>query len=140
MWQSTRLMAEAICRGIQSVAPDKTVKVMSVSKYDKNDVMTEVFHSCAVLVGSPTVNYGYTYATAGTLEMMRGLKFKGRKAAAFGSYGWSGDAPKMISDHLAEAGFEIVSEPLKTLWVPDEAALAECEAYGADFARKVFGL
>lgn len=130
MWNSTRLMAEAISEGIQRVHPEIRVKLMNVSKDDKNDVMTEVFKSKAILLGSPTINYGFTHATAGTLEMMKGLKFKNKKAAAFGSYGWSGDAPKQLTEKLEACGFEIMAEALKVLWVPDEKAIETCRAYG----------
>ena len=112
------------------------MKLFNAAKEDKNYILTELFHSKAVLVGSPTINYGFSYAIAGILEMTRGLKLKNKKAAAFGSYGWSGDAPKMISEHLVEAGFELVNDGIKMLWVPDEAALAECRESGKDFALK----
>ena len=133
MWQSTRKMAEAIAEGIESEDKTVTVKIYNAAKEDKNDILTEIFQSKAVLVGSPTINTGYSYAIAGILEMARGLKLKGKKAAAFGSYGWSGDAPKLISVHLQEAGFELVAEGLKTLWVPNEDALATCREYGKTF-------
>lgn len=137
MWQSTRLMAEAIAQGIEEQDPDVTVKVMNASKDDKNDILTEIFQSKAVLVGSPTINYGYSFAIAGLLEMAKGLKFKKKKAAAFGSYGWSGEAPKQIAAHLAEAGFEVVDEGVKLLWVPDEDGLKQCVEYGKRFADAV---
>ena len=137
MWQSTRLMAEAIAQGIGEQDPAVTVKVMNASKDDKNDILTELFQSKAVLVGSPTINYGYSFAIAGLLEMVKGLKFKKKKAAAFGSYGWSGEAPKQIAAHLAEAGFEVVDEGIKLLWVPDEDGLKQCVEYGKRFADAV---
>lgn len=137
MWQSTRLMAEAIAQGIGEQDPAVTVKVMNASKDDKNDILTEIFQSKAVLVGSPTINYGYSFAIAGLLEMVKGLKFKKKKAAAFGSYGWSGEAPKQIAAHLAEAGFEVVDEGIKLLWVPDEDGLKQCVEYGKRFADAV---
>lgn len=137
MWQSTRLMAEAIAQGIEEQDPDVTVKVMNASKDDKNDILTEIFLSKAVLVGSPTINYGYSFAIAGLLEMAKGLKFKKKKAAAFGSYGWSGEAPKQIAAHLTEAGFEVVDEGVKLLWVPDEDGLKQCVEYGKRFADAV---
>lgn len=137
MWQSTRRMAEAIAKGIREADPTVTVKILNAVKDDKNDILTEMFQSKAVLVGSPTINYGYSYAIAGILEMAKGLKFKKKKAAAFGSYGWSGDAPKQITEALKGAGFEIVNDGIKKLWVPDEEALADCEAYGRDFAEAV---
>lgn len=137
MWQSTRLMAQAIAKGIRQTDPSVTVKLMNLTKNDKNDVITEVFRSKAILVGSPTINYGFTYATGGILEMIRGLRFKNKKAAAFGSYGWTGDAPKMITERLKEGGFDVVDDGIRTLWIPDDSALAECEAYGMQFAKKV---
>ena len=137
MWQSTRLMGEAIAEGIRRADPSVEVKLYNVAKEDKNDVLTQMFRSKAVLVGSPTINYGYSFAIAGILEMARGLKFKGKKAAAFGSYGWSGDAPKLITKHLQEAGFDIVDDGIKCLWVPDNKAIDECRNYGEQFCKKV---
>lgn len=69
--------------------------------------------------------------------MIHGLKIKGRKAAAFGSYGWSGDAPKFIREQLERAGFEVPTDPLKMLWVPDAEHLRECEEYGKVFVSKL---
>jgi len=135
MWQSTRKMAEAIADGIRDVAPDTTVKVLSIVCDDKNDVLTDIWRSKAVLVGSPTINYGHSFAIAGLLEMMKGLKFKKKKAAAFGSYGWSGEAVKQISARLQEAGFELVNDGLSKLWVPDCEALDDCRAFGRTFAE-----
>lgn len=137
MWNSTRKMADAIGEGIREADPSVRIKVMNSAKEDKNDIITEVFRSKAVLVGSPTINYGFAYSIGGLLEMMKGLKFKKKKAAAFGSYGWSGDAVKQISEHLAQSGFELVDDGCKTLWVPDENALEACRAYGRSFAEAI---
>ena len=134
MWQSTRLMAQAIADGIHAASPDTTVMLMNAAHDDKNDILTQMFRSKAVLVGSPTVNNGFTYAIAGILEMAKGLKFKKKKAAAFGSYGWSGEASKLITEHLQKAGFEIVNDGIRTLWVPDCDALKQARDYGEAFA------
>ena len=134
MWQSTRLMAQAIAEGICTASPDTTVMLMNAAHDDKNDILTQMFRSKAVLVGSPTVNNGFTYAIAGILEMAKGLKFKKKKAAAFGSYGWSGEASKLITGHLQKAGFEIVNDGIRTLWMPDEDALKQARDYGEAFA------
>lgn len=130
MWQSTRKMAEAIADGIRETAPETTVKIMNINRDDKNDVLTEMWRSKAVLVGSPTINNGHSFAIAGLLEMASGLKFKNKKAAAFGSYGWGGGSVKQISAKLQEAGFELINDGLAKLWVPDDAELADCREYG----------
>ena len=137
MWQSTRKMAEAIADGIREVAPDVKVIIKNIAHDDKNDVITEIFHSRAVLMGSPTINNGHSFAIAGLLEMMSGLKFRNKRAAAFGSYGWGGGSVKQISAKLAEAGFELVNDGIGKLWVPDAPALDDCKEYGREFAKAI---
>ncbi len=137
MWQSTRLMAEAIAKGLTQAAPDVTVKLMNAALDDKNDVLTEMFHSRAFLIGSPTINNGYSHAIAGLLEMAKGLKLKNKKAAAFGSYGWSGEAVKLLNERLSACGYELLDDGLRTLWVPDGDALEACRAYGTALAGKL---
>ncbi len=136
MWEATRHMAQAIAAGLREADPGVTVKLFNASKSDKTDIIAEVFQSKAVVVGSPTVNNGYLYAIAGILELMKGAKFKKKKAAAFGSYGWSGEAVKLISEELAASGFEVVSEGKRASWEPDEAMLEDYKAYGRELAEK----
>jgi flavorubredoxin len=136
MWDGTRRMAEAISRGIQAVDKDVRVKQFNLSKTDKNDILSEVFKSKAILVGSPTVNKGITYATAGVLEMIKGLSMKNKKAGAFGTYGWSGESVKIISEWLEEAGFKLPVESVRAMWNPDEAAIEAAEGFGKEFAKE----
>ncbi len=137
MWDGTRTMAEKIADGIG--AGDKTVnvKLFNLAKSDKNDVITEVFKSKAILVGSPTINRGILVSVAGILEEMKGLKFKNKKAAAFGCYGWSGESTKLISDTLKVSGFEVVDDGIKALWNPDDENTTKCIEYGKQLAGKV---
>ena len=130
MWGATRQMAEAIARGIRSQDPDVTVKLMNAAKADKNDIITEIFRSKTVLVGSSTINRGILHSVAGLLEMIKGFKFTGKSAAAFGSYGWSGESVAQLTEVLKESGFNVLNEGIRTLWVPDDAALLDCEIFG----------
>ncbi len=137
MWNSTRQMAEAIASGIRQADPGVTVKLMNAARWDKNDILTEVFRSKAVLLGSPTINNGYVFSLGGLLEMMKGLKFKNKKGAAFGSYGWSGEAVKLLTKGLEDCGFLVVNEGFRSHWVPDEAARAACVDYGRQLAQSL---
>ena len=137
MWEGTRTLADTLARAISDVSPSTTVVSHCLSKFDKNDALTDVFRSKAVLLGSPTIGKGILTAVAGTLEEMKGLRFKGKKAAAFGCYGWSGESVKILGDSLKEAGFEIVDEGFRALWNPDEDALKAAYEYGKAFAKKV---
>ena len=135
MWNSTRKMAEAIAEGIQEVDKEVTIKIMNTAKDDKTEVLTEVFKSKIILVGSPTVNNGYLHSIAGILEMIKGMKLKGKKAAAFGSYGWSGEAIGQITESLKKAGFEIINEGIKQMWTPDEEMRRQCIEFGKEIVQ-----
>lgn len=137
MWNGTRRMAEAIAEGIRSSDDAVVVKLYNASKYDKNDIITEVFKSKAVLVGSPTINRGISFSISGILEMIKGLGFKNKKAAAFGAYGWSGEGVKIITEELKDAGFEVVDEGIRALWNPDEQTLQQCREFGQRFVKNL---
>lgn len=130
MWNNTKKMAEAIAKGIHQKDKDVTIKLMNSAKEDKTDILTQVFKSKIVLVGSPTVNNGYLYSIAGILEMLKGMKLKNKKAAAFGSYGWSGESVRLITEELKKAGFEIISDGIKSMWTPNEDTLETCIQFG----------
>ena len=136
MWEGTRHMADAIAEGIRDAGSGSTVKVFNISKTDKNDLITEVFKSKLVLVGSPTIGKGITHATAGILEMIEGLRFKKKKAAGFGCYGWSGEGVGKINKLLTASGFELANEGLKALWVPDGPTVEECKAFGKKLVQE----
>ena len=130
-------MAEAIANGIRAEDPTVTVKLLNAAKTDKNDIVTEIFKSKAILAGSSTVNNRYLSSMGGLIEMVKGMKFKKKKAAAFGSYGWSGEAVKLLTEDLVAAGFEIVSEGRRTLWVPDSSEMESCQQFGREFVRSL---
>lgn len=137
MWDGTRKLAEALAKGIKENDPDVTVKLCNIARSDKNDVVTEVFRSRAVLLGSPTINKGILSSMAMLLDMMAGLRFRNKKAAAFGCYGWSGEGVKVLGDHLAKAGFLLVNDGLKTPWEPGDSELKQALAFGREFSESV---
>ncbi|MDD1725750.1 MAG: anaerobic nitric oxide reductase flavorubredoxin [Euryarchaeota archaeon] len=137
MWNGTRRMAEAIAQGIKAADPEVIVKLFNVARSDKNDLITEIFKSRAVLVGSPTVNKGVLSAAAAILEEIVGLKFQKKKAAAFGCYGWSGEAIKVISQRLKEGGFHVLNDGIMEKWNPNVEAIDNCIRFGKDVALNV---
>lgn len=128
MWNGTKRIAHAIAGEIHRQSPDTVVKVFNIARSDKNEVMLEVFKSKALCVGSPTAVNDMLSSVAGWMAFLRSLKFKGKRAAAFGCYGWSGEAVKKIQDGLAAAGFDVAEQSVRSLWNPDEDDLAKVPA------------
>ncbi len=131
MWEGTAKLAYKIAEELSAQSPDTVVKIFSISKADKNEIMTEVFKSKAIALGSPTVSNSILSSVAGWLEFAKQLKFKNKKAAAFGCYGWSGESVKILQAKLAEAGFAVVDENIRCLWNPEEEDLAQAKAVAA---------
>jgi flavorubredoxin len=135
MWNSTKRMAEAIAQGLHTYDATMKIKIFNLAISDKNDVVTEIFKSKAILVGSSTINKGILSAVAALLEEIKGLSFKGKQAAAFGSYGWSGESVDIVTERLKDAGFDVIHEGLKSYWNPDEEMLQQCEEFGTQLLK-----
>lgn len=135
MSNNTRMMADAIAQGIHEVDKYVAVKVFNVARHDKNEILSNAFISKGVLVGSSTMNNVMMPKVAGMLEEITGLRFKNKKAAAFGSFGWNGGAIDRIESRLDDAGFERY-QSLQAKWRPDGKALMACREYGRELAKQ----
>ena len=137
MWQGTRRMADSIAKGIREVDTEINVKIYNVAKTDKNDILIEIFKSKAILVGSPTIGQGILSSIAEIMEIIKGLRFKNKRAAAFGCYGWSGESVKVLTEHLEKSGFSIINDGIRAKWNPDDESIDKCIEYGKEIARYI---
>jgi flavorubredoxin len=135
MWDATRRMAEAVSEGL--AAEGVGAKLLRSSVTDRNDLVTEIFKARAVLLGSCTVNGGILATLMPILEDLRGLKFKNKIGAAFGSFGWSGEAVKLLEEHLTRCRIPLVAPGVKVKWQPTPADLEACRKLGGEVARAI---
>jgi flavorubredoxin len=135
MWHSTEKMANAVVTGlIQSGVP---AKPLHLRKNHRSEIMVDVFDARAVVIGSPTLNNQLFPTLADFLTYMKGLKPLNKIGAAFGSYGWSGEAVKMINKELEAMKFDIVDPGLRIQYVPDQQALETCYEFGRKIGQAV---
>ncbi len=137
MWNATEKMAQSIAEGLAKEGVKFKLFNMAVS--DRNDVLTEVFKTKGIIIGSPTLNNGLLPTIKPILEDLKGLKFKNKVGAAFGSYGWSGENVKLIEENLEKARIKILQEGIKFKWQPTEEELGKCVEFGRGFAVKMKG-
>ncbi|HML46423.1 MAG TPA: MBL fold metallo-hydrolase [Clostridia bacterium] len=128
MWDGTKQLAHKIASEISRLSPDTKVKIFNISLTNKNDIMTEVFKSKAIAVGSPTVGQNILSSVGGWLDFLKELKFKNKKAAVFGCYGWSGESTKVLRERLADAGFAVVEPEIRCNWNPTEGEFGKAVA------------
>ena len=135
MWGSTAVMARAITDGL--AAGGASVKAMPLRSHHRSDVATELLDAGALVVGSPTMNNQLFPTVADCLTYLKGLKPRNLVGAAFGSYGWSGEAAKKIEAELEAMKVQLAAEGVRVKYVPDEAALVECRKLGEAVASKL---
>jgi len=137
MWHSTEKMAHAIVSGISREGVP--AKPLHLRKTHRSEIMTDVFDARAVVVGSPTLNNQLYPSLSDFLTYMKGLKPLNKIGAAFGSYGWSGEAVKMINQELEALKFEIIDPGLRIQYVPDKESLQSCYELGRKIGKAVAG-
>ena len=121
MWHSTEAMAHTIAEAF--IDKGYSVGYYYIKKNSHADIMTDILTSRYLAVGSPTLNNTMLPTIGGFLCYMRGLAPKGRKAFAFGSYGWGGQSIQQIEDELKAGGCEIAMDKVRILYVPSEEQL-----------------
>lgn len=131
MWHSTESMAEAIVTGLWEAGVK--AQPMHARNVHRSDIVTAAFDAKALVIGSPTLNNGIFPTLADVLTYLKGLRPKNKLGAAFGSYGWGGEAPKAVHEILSDMDLEMVEEPLRIQFVPDQEALDACR----DFGRRI---
>ena len=135
MWESTAIMARTI--GEALAAGGASVKVMPLKACHRSDVVTEILDAGALLVGSSTMNNNMLPAVADTLTYLKGLKPRNLIGAAFGSYGWTGEAAGQIEDVLNAMKADIIGEAIKARYAPDDAVLEQCLSLGSLVAAEL---
>jgi flavorubredoxin len=131
MWQSTEKMAEAIVEALGEEGVE--TKLLKLRTVHRSDIMSEVLDAGAVLFGSPTLNNGLFPTMGDILTYMKGLKPLNKVGAAFGSYGWSGEAVKLLNQQLEEMKFSVIDPGVRSQYVPDGDGLKACR----DLAGKI---
>jgi flavorubredoxin len=137
MWKSTETMARAIFSGLLQTGIQG--KLMDLKCNHRSDIVTEVLDAKALLFGSSTLNNQMLPRMADLLTYLKGLKPVDKIAAAFGSFGWSGEAVKQVNGFLEEMKFQIADPGLKVRYVPAHDDLAACVDLGIRIGNAVRG-
>ncbi|MCJ8343618.1 MAG: MBL fold metallo-hydrolase [Cetobacterium sp.] len=137
MWNTTRKMAEVIADGIREIKPDWTIKLLNSGKTDLNDVVTEIFKSKGILMGSSTINSSVLPSMGALLSSIKTIPYENKKVNFFGSYGWNGRAMDVFQKELEKSPLIISGECLKIKWNLDEDTYIKAWEFGMNFASQL---
>ncbi|MFU0825117.1 FprA family A-type flavoprotein [Clostridium sp.] len=119
MGGNTRKMAEILQQGFEE--SDINVEVMNIKRFSKEEVLEKIKESDAVLFGSSTRYGDMIGKLEDILKELKNMNLEGKVAAAFGSYGWSGEAIEVIHDYLNTTNMKVLntSEIIKSTGMTD---------------------
>jgi flavorubredoxin len=135
MWGSTAAMARALGEGL--AAGGASVKLLPMSGSERSDVAKELLEAGALFVGSPTLNNNVFPTVMDVLTYLKGLRRRNLVGAAFGSFGWGGEAAKQVHETMEAMQIEMLADPLRLRYVPDAEGLAQCRAMGEAAAARM---
>ena len=132
----TREMAAKIAEGLKKTAYT-TVDMLDIEHMLLGDLEEHVARADGILVGSPTINQNTLLPVYKLFSVINPIRDKGKPAAAFGSFGWSGEAVKLIEDHLRNLKLKVTTEGEKARFLPNSEDSERLIKFGEDFARAV---
>lgn len=132
----TKEMASKIMEGLKA-AGDIHVKMMDIEHALLGDMDENLAMCDAWIIGSPTINQNTLLPVYRLFSVINPIRDKGKPAAAFGSYGWSGEAVKLIEDHLKNMKLNIVQEGLSEKFYPNSEKGERFFEFGRSFGEKL---
>jgi flavorubredoxin len=130
---NTERMAQAVAEGARTI---KGTSVELTFHAEPEDL--PVFD--AIIVGDPTYHHDMTLDVKNLFEeaAVKKIDLKGKVGGSFGSYGWSGEAPRLVLEILQNKfAVRVIDPPLLAKYTPDAAALERCRAFGKKVAESL---
>jgi flavorubredoxin len=131
----TKKAAEIIAQGIHEVS-DFVIDLADIEHTGLDELETKLTLSDALIVGSPTINQNTLLPLYKLFAVINPLRDRGKLAASFGSYGWSGEAPKIIADTLRNLKLKVMEETGSFKFSPGGDKEETLKEFGRIFARK----
>lgn len=131
----TREMAKKIAEGLQA-GGSFDVDLVDIENILLGDLEEKVVRADAIVVGSPTINQNTLLPVYKLFSVINPIRDKGKPAAVFGSYGWSGEAVKLIEDHLTNLKLN-VKNSLAAKFYPSGEKAEELFEFGKGFGKNL---
>ncbi|PKO56199.1 MAG: MBL fold metallo-hydrolase [Betaproteobacteria bacterium HGW-Betaproteobacteria-19] len=135
---NTARMAEAVRDGAEGVEGVR-VSLYDIAGGDPGPFVDLIEEADGLVFGSPTINGDAVKPVWDLLSSLTLVKVKGKFGAAFGSYGWSGEAVNMVEDRLRGLKMRVPRPGVKVKLIPTEEELASCAALGRELAEHLVG-
>jgi flavorubredoxin len=136
---NTRAMAEAVAAGADD-AGGVRVSLYDLEAGEVGPFVDLIEEADGLVFGSPTINGDAVKPVWDLLSSLAAVSVRGKLGAAFGSFGWSGEAVRMIEDRLRGLKLRVPVKGVRARLIPTPEELDECRALGRELALHLTGL
>lgn len=137
-YENTHKMAQKVVEGADSVE-GVVASMYDLASLEESNMVDLLEESDGIIIGSPTINGDAVKPAWDLLACMAFLESGGKVGAAFGSFGWTGEAPEMLHDRMRWLKFRLPVKPLKVKLIPTADELEECFRFGVEIAEITMG-
>lgn len=131
-YRNTHLIAQKIAEGISETG-EVEVDTCDLEKTSLEVVEQKLIESSGIILGCPTFSQNILLPVYQVFALINPIRDRGKPAAAFGSYGWSGEAAKIINSNLANLKLNVINEGLMIKFCPHNEVLEKCIGFGRSF-------
>jgi flavorubredoxin len=111
------------------------VETLDIENIPAAELEDKLIGADAIVIGSPTINQNTLLPVYKLFAMINPIRDRGKPAAAFGSYGWSGEAPQIITDNLRNLKLKVFDETAGFKFMPGSSKKDTLIDFGRRFAR-----
>ena len=114
----TREMAVQFADALKATG-NVQVDLLDIETILLGDLEEHVVRADGIIIGSPTINQNTLLPVYKLFSVINPIRDKGKPATVFGSFGWSGEAVKLIEDHLKNLKLKVVCEGISARFSPN---------------------
>ncbi|MGC9419551.1 MAG: FprA family A-type flavoprotein [Rhodovulum sp.] len=135
---ATAQMAGAIYEGAAE-SDDVRVSLFDIEGGDVTPFIDLIEEADGLAFGTPTINGDAVRVVWDMLSSLVDIETKGKLGAAFGSYGWTGEAVAMVEARMQGLKMRVPEQGLRIKMHPTPAELDECRDFGRRLAAHLAG-
>lgn len=135
-YQNTGLIAEKIAEGIRS-SGSLEVDICDLEKTASGELEERIIRASGIILGCPTFSQNILLPVYQVFALINPIRDRNKPAAAFGSYGWSGEGAKIITSAMRQLKLDVMDDGLMVKFTPHNDAAEKCLEYGKMFGEKM---
>lgn len=135
-YQNTGRIAEEIARGIR-MAGDFDIDLCDIEKMPMDKLEQKIIEASGIILGSPTFNQNILLPVYNVFALINPIRDRNKPAASFGSFGWSGEAAKIMDSAFRALRLQVTEDGLMIRFTPHEETIRQCHEFGRRFGERI---